>query len=172
MRIGLIVLAASLGGCYQATGLGNQNHFGGEPTGHSFEAHWVMTGDDIVDGGAMPTAGIDIIAGPWGLRSSDVLGAMVAEKVSDTMTGFVRPGLAVLVIGVEDDGRKNPPLWFGIGAVLEGGVMVRVGDGQFIEIGAKVSGDLGYSGDGTGAQAGVFIGYGFTTKWDLDLVTD
>jgi len=160
-------------GCYQSIGLGYAPRVAGEPTGHGAGGHWLFTGEEVVadHGGAGVVSKVEITAGPWGARFTDVLGVMLSDALSDGVLSFVRPGVALLVMGIDDDGREEPPLWVGLGAEVEGGLLVRAG-GVWVEIGGRVGGDLGYTGLGTALHAGVFVSLGWVTELELDLVTD
>lgn len=167
----LLIAALALGGCYQSIGGGYLNRFVGEPTGHGGEGHWVFTGADVAGahGGVVPFGKFAASGGEFGFRAADTFGMMFSDSVGEQLLAFARPGLSLLVAGFDDDGRKEPPLWFGIGLDADVGVMVRTGDDFFVELGANLGADLGYAGLGTSLRAGVFVSLGWVTHLDFDI---
>lgn len=176
----LVLALALTTGCYQTIGGGYANKFAGDPidrTGsHGGRIHYVLASDDAIKaegGGASIHGKIDLQIGEYGVRASDAFGVMWTQALSSHVRGFVRPSLDLVVLGVEEPpaGQKAGDPFVGIGADVEGGVLFDAG-GPLIEVGLQLGGDVGYTGQGTGAYLALFVGFGWLTDWKMDLVTD
>lgn len=154
-------------GCYQSFGAGYVHRFA-DRGGHGFEGSWMLAGGEVIGDDEPAGYGrVSVATGPWGLRLGSALGVMVQEEMGDA-SFFLRPGLALLVIGAESRDAEELVPWVGIGAELDVGFLVPLGDATALEIGARAGGDVGYGGVGTGTFAGAFIAIGFAQDgWDL-----
>lgn len=172
--IGLALMALATAGCYESIALGYANRLVGQPTGHALHGQWLWATDETLREADTyaGTAKFELDAGPWGFRFADVFGVQWTTFAAPAFRTFIRPGFSPVVAGIDEDGRDKPPPWVGVGAELDGGVMLLTGEETAVEIGAHVAGDVGWSGLGTGLYAGIYLGFGWSTKFDLDLVTD
>ncbi len=166
--IALLASSSGLAGCYQTFGAAYVQRFA-ESGGSSFQGHYLVAfGEVIGDDEPAAFGKAEVAAGPWGVRGADVLGVMAQEDLGDASL-FLRPGLALFVIGAEARERGDD-IWFGIGAELEVGLLVPIGDEHAFEIGVHSGADLSYTGTGTGGFVGAFIGFGWASDGP-DLVT-
>lgn len=159
MRASLLLLCV-ISGCYQSLGGGYISRSSGVPKGHAGEFHYVVAVGAINDLElAAPMAKVAFTTGDWGFRFADTLGAMVATEGMSRV--FWRPGLS-LVFGEERKHRdEDSRFFFGLGAEMDAGLLIEAGEELFVELGATVGGDLGLTGRGTAAFAGVFVSLGF-----------
>ena len=166
--IALLAFSSGLGGCYQTLGAAYVHRFA-DSGGSSFQGHYLIAFGEVI-GDDEPTVfgKAEVAGGPWGLRGADVFGVMALQDLGDA-SFFLRPGLALFVIGAETR-ERDEELWFGIGAELEVGFLVPFGEDAAFEIGVHSGADLSYTGTGTGGFVGAFIGFGWASDGP-DIVT-
>jgi len=147
----------TLSGCYHALGAGYTHRFA-EHGGHAFEGSFLLgMGEVLGDDTPVGFGKITVMGGDWGVRAADTLGVMAQEDLGGAAF-FVRPGLAILVIGAELHDELNDRVWLGIGAELDAGFLIEAGDAG-IEIGVRAGGDLSYTGVGSGGFVGAFLSF-------------
>lgn len=154
-----VCACATLGGCYQAITAGYHHRFA-EEGGPGFEGRYRLAIGEVIDNGDEPAATLEvaIAGGSWGMRAADIIGVMVPGEVADDVLAFFRPGLSFVVLGAE---AGDDDVWIGIGAEAEVGFVFTIGDDMMIELGTRGGGDLSYTGEGSGAFFGAFLGIGW-----------
>jgi hypothetical protein len=159
--IGLALVAMLASACYQALGGGYTGRLA-DRGGDSVELSYLMGFGEIL-GSDEPTmtAKITVMGGGWGVRVADVFGVMAQENL-DGASFFLRPGLALFVLGVEARDARDDEVWVGIGAELDVGFLFELGDELGLELGARTGYDLSYTGTGSGGFIGVFAAFAWT----------
>jgi hypothetical protein len=153
-----------LGGCYQSIGAGYVHRFA-EHGGDGAEGYSQITlGEDVHDDVVPAYLKTTVAGGKWGVRGAGVAGVAPSFPIDDDWSFFGRPGLALLVIGYEAQGRDGT--WVGVGLETDIGWRARVGDTNAIEFGLRGGADLSYTGDGSGAFAGAFLGFGWGADFE------
>ena len=155
----------ALGGCYTSLGGGYVHRFA-EHGGHGAEGHMLFTVGDGVHEDFVPMyAKVTVAGGSWGVRGAAVAGIAPSVEVGDDVWFFGRPGLAYVVIGHESP-RGEDGTWVGIGLETDLGLRFRIGDRHALEVGVRGGGDISYTGDGSGAFVGAFVGVGWGSIFD------
>ncbi len=157
--------ALGLGGCYQSIGAGYVHRFA-EHGGDGAEGYWQFTlGEDLHEDVIPGFLKTTVAGGKWGVRGAAVAGVAPSVDMSDGWSFFGRPGLAYLVVGHETP-RGKDGTWVGVGLETDLGWRARVGESNAIEFGLRGGADLSYTGNGSGAFAGAFLGFGWGADFE------